>query len=114
MTTLGTREYDNLFAGSSEVVIGSIVAGEALERGNVVGIITASGKAKKVNSTSSDGSQKPYAIVTDDVELDNPVNVYLTGEFNENALKFGGTDDADKHRIALRDIGIFLKENIGK
>lgn len=114
MTTLGNKEFDNLFAGHAEVVIGSITAGEALTRGDVVGVVTASGKAKKVDSTASDGSQKPYGIITDDVEIEYPVNVYLTGEFNEDALKFGGTDTADTHRIALRDIGIFLKQNIGQ
>lgn len=114
MTILGTREYDNLFAGTAEVVVDSVVAGEALKRGDVIGLVTVSGKAKKVDSTAEDGTKNPYAIVTDDVELDEPVNIYLTGEFNEEALTFGGTDDADKHRIALREIGIFLKQNIGK
>lgn len=114
MATLGTREFDNLLAGSAEIVVGTVVAGEVLSRGDVVGLITSSGKAKKVDSTLADGTERPYGIITDDVELDMPVNVYLTGEFNEDALTFGGTDDADKHRTTLREIGIFLKENIGK
>lgn len=111
MATIGRMEYDNLFAGNAEVVIDSIVAGEELKRGDVVGLVTATRKAKKVNSIAEDGSEKPYAIITDDVEMDKPVSVYLTGEFNEDALAFGGDDDADTHRIALRDIGIFLKQN---
>lgn len=112
MTNIETREYDNLFAGSAEVVIGNIIAGEPLKRGDVVGIVTESGKAKKVDSTLADGTEKPYAIVCDDVDADNPVNIYLTGVFNENALTFGGDDKVDTHKIALRNIGIFLKQNI--
>lgn len=111
MTTIGTFKYDNLFAGTAEVVRDTIIAGEELKRGDVVGIITQSGKAVKVDSTKSDGSEKPYGIVADDAVADKPVVLYLTGEFNENALNFGGTDTADTHRKALRDIGIFLKKN---
>lgn len=111
MATIGTFEYDNLFAGAAEIVRGTAIAGEALKKGDVVGIITESGKAVKVDSTKADGSEKPYGIVADDAEIDKPVVLYLAGEFNENALSFGGTDTADTHRRALRDIGIFLKKN---
>ncbi len=112
MTTLGTCNYDNLFAGSAEVVTGSVIAGAELTRGTVVGLVTETGKAVAVDSTAVDGSKDPYGIIAEDVEADKPVAVYLTGEFNEDALTFGGADTADTHRRALRDIGIFLKINI--
>lgn len=112
MAKLGTFEYDNLFAGSAEVVTGSVIAGASLTRGTVVGLITGTGKAVAVDSAAVDGSKNPYGIIAEDVEADKPVVVYLTGEFNESALTFGGADTPDTHRRALRDIGIFLKENI--
>jgi hypothetical protein len=112
MTTLGTFKYDNLFAGSAEVITGSVVAGAKLTRGTVVGLISATEKAVAVDSTKADGSEKPYGIVAEDVEIDKPAIVYLTGEFNQSALTFGGTDTAGTHKIALRNIGIFLKGNI--
>lgn len=114
MTTLGTFEYDNLLAGSAEVVTDSVIAGTDLARGTVVGLVTVSGKAAAVDSTASDGSKEPYAIVADDVKANRAVVVYLTGEFNANALIFGGTDTVATHKRALRNIGIFIKENIGK
>lgn len=114
MTTLGTFEYDNLFAGSAEVVTDSIIAGADLVRGTVVGLVTVGGKAVAVDSTAEDGSEDPYGVIADDVKANGSVVVYLTGEFNVNALTFGGTDTDATHKRALRNIGIFLKENIGK
>jgi len=67
---------------------------------------------KLVNSANVDGSAEPRAVLAADVdasEEDKTAPVYLTGEFNEEALTFGGTDDADTHREALRELGIFLK-----
>ncbi|MBP1924600.1 hypothetical protein J2Z76_000453 [Sedimentibacter acidaminivorans] len=112
MTTLGTFNYDKLFAGDAEVVIESAMAGATMVRGTVVGKITASGKIKAVDSAAVDGSKDPYGILADDVAADgDPAVLYLTGEFNEDAITFGGTDTADTHRLALRNIGIFLKQN---
>lgn len=112
MSKLGTFDYDNLFAGSAEIVTGSVLAGANLTRGTVVGLISGTGKAVAVDSSAADGSKDPYGVIAEDVEADKPTVVYLTGEFNEAALTFGGADTADTHRRALRDIGIFLKENI--
>lgn len=71
-----------------------------------------SGGYKIVNSANVDGSAAPRAILAADVdasEEDKTAPVYFTGEFNEDALTFGGSDDADTHREALRELGIFLK-----
>jgi hypothetical protein len=112
MTTLGTFDYDKLFAGDAEVVREKAVAGAAMVRGTVVGKITASGKVIAADSAAVDGSKEPYGILADDVAADgDPAVLYMTGEFNEDALTFGGADTADTHRLALRKIGIFLKQN---
>ena len=38
--------------------------------------------------------------------------VFLSGAFNEGSLTFGGTDTADTHRKALRDLNIYLKKAV--
>lgn len=117
MPTLDTFERDNLFAGGVQpVVTGPIViaSGQNLTRGTVLGIVTATGEGTIVNSAATDGSQTPYAILQEDVDATSEAkaaSIYFTGEFNENALTFGGTDTADTHRKKLREIGIFLKSN---
>lgn len=117
--TLGTVDRDNLFAGGVMPVVTETItlkSGVSYVRGAVIGIVTATGKATIVDSTASDGSQTAYGILADDVDAtteDKPAVVYLTGEFNEDALIFGGTDTAETHKLALRGMGIFLKKNIG-
>lgn len=69
-------------------------------------------KAKKVDSTALDGSQYPYAVLVDDVDAtsaDKDGICELTGEFNEAALIFGGSDTKDTHREALEAKHIFLR-----
>lgn len=117
MPTLDTFERDNLFAGGVQPVVTdaiTLASGSSYVRGTVLGIVTASGLATLVDSTATDGSETPYAILQEDVDAtdaDKPAAIYLTGEFNEAALTFGGTDTADIHRVKLREMGIFLKTN---
>lgn len=115
--------FDNLFADHIIDVLTKGVTLKAaqgvVKRGTVVGIITASNLAVAVDSTKADGSQLADCILSDDVDTgiagatDNIVAVaYRTGHFNRKALIFGGTDTADKHETYLRELGIFLKDNI--
>lgn len=119
----GSREYDNLFAGTSipvEMKGITLKAGQGvLKRGTVVGIITASSLALEVDSTATDGSQVADCILTDDVDTGEagattnvPTTAYVSGLFNRKALIFGGTDTANNHETTLRQKGIFLKDNI--
>ncbi len=118
MTVLDNYEYDNLFAGGVQPVVTdaiTLVSGQSYVRGTVLGVVTSSGEAKPVDSAVTDGAEIPYAILQEDVDATEgaqPGAVYLTGEFNENALTFGGTDTADTHRKKLREIGLFLKTNV--
>lgn len=114
-----TLTYDKLFAGNVMPVVtekATVVSGAGVVvRGTVLGRVTASGKLNVVNSANSDGSQVPYAIACDTVDAtgaDVATAVYLTGEFNEAALVFGGSDAAATHKAALRGLGIFLKPTI--
>lgn len=112
-----TFTYDHLFAGDADIITdsGTLVTGQNLPRGAVLGKITASGKLKLVDSAASDGSQAPYAILaanTDATSADKTCPLYMAGEFNSNGLTFGGTDTAATHKVALRDIGIYLKDPV--
>lgn len=115
MHTQSNMTMDNLFAGDvmPVVTVGIvIVQGQVLTRGTVLGEITASKKCAVVDSSKADGTQKPYAILTDDIDAtagDVKATAYVTGEFNESALVFGGADTVATHKKALREIGIITR-----
>jgi len=110
---------DNLIAGLSDVipVEVEIVSGEGvLGRGSVLGKITESGLYALVNSAGSDdGRRTAAAILAEDVDAtdeDVVTTAYIAGEFNKNALVFGGTDDADDHLTTLQGLGIILRAGV--
>lgn len=111
--------YDKLIADliiDQELKSVTVATGQGvLKRGTVLGIITVSGKAVKVDSTKADGSQTANCILTDDVDTtaaDVVMTAYASGSFNRLALIFGGTDTAANHETRLRELGIFLKDVI--
>jgi len=111
--------YDNLFSMPSvDIQVKSVTlkSGQGiLQRGTVLGIITASGLAVKVDSTQTDGSQTANCILTDDVDTTDGnvvTTAYSSGTFNRSALVFGGADTAATHETRLRELGIYLKDNI--
>lgn len=112
-----TLNYDNLLAGDYPAVtdIRTIVSGQDLSRGAVLGKVTASGKYTLCDSTAADGSESPVCILAEDCDAsegDVNAEVFLSGQFNEDQLTYGGTDDADTHRDALRDLNIYLKKAV--
>jgi hypothetical protein len=112
-----TLNYDNLLASDYPAVtdIRTVVSGQNLSRGAVLGKITASGKYTLCDSTAEDGSQAPVCILAEDCDAsagDVNAEVILSGAFNESQLTFGGTDAADTHRDALRDLNIYLKKAV--
>ncbi len=82
-----------------------------LARGTVLGKITTGGKYAKSASGSSDGSQTPDCILTEDVDAtsaDVVVPAYFTGDFNDAAIILGAGHTADSIREGLRTKGIHL------
>jgi Bacteriophage lambda head decoration protein D len=80
--------------------------------GFVVTISAGSGVLTLSTAAATDGSQVPVAILADDVDASaGPAAgpIYLTGEFNENAVTYGAGFTADGVRGALATRGIFLK-----
>lgn len=67
----------------TEVVTANEAADTDYEIGDLVGIVTASGKAKLAASASVDGSQTIYGVVLENKSLvagtDTPVNVLVRG-----------------------------------
>lgn len=125
MPNLSTTEESyapsNLFSGSTmprvdETV--TIITGQNLAAGSVLGKITASGKYTLSLSASSDGSQTPVVILSEAVNAtaaDKKAAVYLTGEFDPTKLTFGtGHSAATATTVdALKDRSIYLKTVVG-
>jgi hypothetical protein len=115
-------EYDNLMAGGVSPVVAKGVmlkAGGVRVRGTVLGRVGEEDGidiVDVVNSTKTDGSEKPYGILADvavdATTEDQRASVYLTGEFNRDALIFGGTDTVATHEPAMREVGIFVKTTV--
>ncbi len=85
----------------------------ALARGTVLGRVTETGLCTIVDSSKSNGTEKPYCILTDnvvvDIEKDLVTTGYFTGIFHKDALIFGGDDTPADHEDRLRELNIHLK-----
>ncbi|MEC2131824.1 head decoration protein [Brevibacillus centrosporus] len=126
MPTYESVKFDDLFAGGVKPPTAIAVVVKAgsgvITRGMVLGKTTELGESDlyagtpvmvPVDSTKTDGSEEPYAILAD-VEVDATSKdvravAYTDGEFNRAALKFGGADTIATHETALRKIGIITK-----
>lgn len=116
-STSDTYTPDKLIAGYNMGIVtqgATLISGQTLTRGAVLGQITASGKYTLSLSASSDGSQTPCAVLAEDTDAsggDKACTIYMTGEFNPNAMTFGTGHTATTVATvtALRDAGIFLK-----
>lgn len=104
---------DRLFAGEFPRADGkvTIASSAALTRGAVLGKVTATGKYLLSASAAGDGSQVPDVILAEDADAsggDVEALVYLTGQFNEDALTLGTGHTVASIRQGLRERGIFL------
>jgi hypothetical protein len=108
---------DRLIAGSADLITETavIAAGANLERGTLLGVITASGKFVQSVAGAGDGSQTPIAILVDyapAASADATAGIYVAGEFNENAIIYGTGHSAASVKAGLRARGIYLKTPI--
>lgn len=107
---------DQLVAGPLQIVTdtGTITGGN-YKRGTVLGVITTSGKYTACIQTASDGSEKPAAILVDDVDAesaDQSGGLYLMGEFNQNRVIIDASWTLAAMKLALRPLALFLKDSI--
>lgn len=86
----------------------TLISGQNLKRGAVLGEITASSKATLSLSASSDGSQTPSHILAYDVDAsagDVVCDVYAMGAFDASKLIFGTGHTATTVEQAFRRNG---------
>lgn len=112
-----TTTADNLFAASQMMPVVAdamtVKASQgALKRG---ALLDATGTLCTVNAGKTTISEV-YAVLAEDVDTTTAVEaaVYLTGEFNENALSFKADNDAviGDFKASARKVGIFFKPSI--
>lgn len=115
MNHLGRFDYQSLFAGSyprADIIV-TLKAGQIYPLGSVLGRDTASGVCALVDSTKSDGTETVYGILSEEVDAtdeDRESVAYVTGEYVEQRLTFGGNDDPDTHRAAAEEKHIFFRK----
>lgn len=100
---------DNLFAGTQimPVVADSLTVAKAglLVRGSLLT------QAGALATAAAD----VYAVLAEDVDTTDAAKdapVFLTGEFNEDALKVGDGVAVADCKVAARKLGIFIKKNV--
>jgi hypothetical protein len=106
--------FDNLVAGLFPTIVESetLLSGENVVRGALLGRVTVGGKLKFSLSAASDGSQVPVYIAfnaTDATTGDKPIVVYKTGEFNQDALTYGTGHTAASVKFGLESRSIYLR-----
>lgn len=105
---------DKLIAGNAHLLVSrsiTVISGQNLVRGAVLGKITASGKYNLSLSAAADGSQTPDLILAEDCDAsggDKTALAYSRGDFNANALTLGSAHTAASITEGLRAKGITL------
>ena len=112
--TEGTYTPDNLLAGNAHLLVArkvTVLSGQVLQRGAVLGTITSSGKAILSLAAATDGSQTPDLILAEPVDAtgaDAPALAYERGDFNAGAITLGTGHTVASIREGLRAKGITL------
>lgn len=108
---------DQLVSGPLQVVTDTVTIALAgpLIRGAVLGRVTATLDYVLSVKTATDGSEKPVAILVDNVDTTAAAQqggVYLMGEFNQNKIIIDASWTLADLKIALRPLGIFLRDSV--
>lgn len=112
--TEGAYTPDSLLAGNAHLLVArkvTVLSGQVLQRGAVLGTITSSGKAILSLATAVDGSQTPDLILAEAVDAtgaDAPALAYERGDFNAGAITLGTGHTVASIREGLRAKGIAL------
>ncbi|MBA5779522.1 head decoration protein [Stappia sp. F7233] len=95
----------------------TIASGQELERGAVLGRVTADDKYVLSATAAVDGSADPVAVLPDAVDAtggDVTVQAFFSGEFAADKLVYGTGHDADTVEAACRVTGlpIFVRKRV--
>jgi hypothetical protein len=116
--TEGTYVPDALIAGNAHLLVArkvTIISGQNLVRGTVLGKITTGGKYNKSLSTASDGSQTPDMILAEDCDAsagDASALAYSRCDVNAGALTLGASHTVASITEGLRVKGIVIVPSI--
>lgn len=111
LTQTGSNQPDSLIAGSHPVVeipVTVKATGVTLSRGQILGVVTATGKYAKLNTAASDGSQLPKAVLGAEIAAsatDTKSFAYVHGVFAADEMTGLTTAVAAQ----LQAIGIYTK-----
>ena len=112
--TEGAYVPDSLIAGNAHLLVArsvTILSGQILARGAVIGKVTVGGKYKLSLSTATDGSEVPDLVLGEDCDAsagDVAALAYLRGDFSANALTLGAAHTIASITEGLRAKGIAL------
>lgn len=112
--TSATFTPDRLIAQNAHLLVHepiTLISGQNLLRGALLGKITASGKYNLSLSAAGDGSQTPAAILAEDTNAaaaDKATVAYFRGDFDSSAVIFGASHTAATVKAALRTANIEL------
>ena len=93
----------------------TLVSGQNLTRGALLGKITATGKYALSLAGAADGSEVPDLILAEDTDAsggDVVTLAYSRGDFDQRAVTFGTGHTADSVRETLRGKGIVLLPSV--
>ena len=112
--TEGSYEHDNLIAGTFHRItqVVTISGGAVLEAGTVLGRMSSTGQYVLSDASANNGSEEPDAILAHHVDaslMDAQAQVYLTGEFNQDALILGDGHTLDSISALCRVKSIFFR-----
>lgn len=117
--SLSTATHDRLIAGNAEQLLHepiTLVSGQNLARGTVLGKITASGKYTVSTSAAADGSQNAVAVLVLDTNAsagDKASLAYVRGDFNNTALILGAGHTLASVKASLRSSNIEIITALG-
>ena len=107
--TITNVDNTGLILGLAQMTEKTILTGQELSAGAVLGAITATGKLQLCETGAGDGSEVAAYILPADIDTtggDATAKVIKSGKVYQSKLSFGGTDTIADHDNELRDVSI--------
>ena len=118
---IGRLERDGLIAGNYPLVaMEVIVSGPAtsgiteFKRGDVIALVNGTTPALVDSASTATDGTRAVGIMCDNVVVNageqKTTTMYIKGEFNHRALRFGGSDTPADHIRHMTEIGLIIRE----